>query len=142
MREEIRTRPQEYKVYIANDGTEFSTIELCRKHELSLVEEIPEVLRTAIKDVMSYWDAYPSTIYNIRSEKDWNFLKDYIWKNHIDRGHYDGPGKYIAVMIDHGDHEPSYKIYDFYKYYHDVLEDAVDYQHYLMAKLKDNIFLL
>ena len=141
MREESREiqviQPKTF--YIADDGTEFKTEKECRAYELHTMKEKPRVLTTAIENVKSFYDEYPSTIYHIVSIDDWKILKEYIWGKSIDFGEYVGPGDYIAIENDTGDYWPSYSVHEINSYCSDILADAKYYQKHLRELTQSNI---
>lgn len=117
MKEEIRVRPQEYKVYITNDGEEFTNKREAEKHEINLMPEkqIPKFSIT-LRAIEEY-----GYCYKIESETDLNYLTCKEWK--IAYYDYVGPGWYIAIQRNGGDSEDSYTVFPIDNYIKDLQHD-------------------
>ncbi len=117
MKEETRIRQQEYKVYVTNDGKEFTSKRDAEKHEVELMPEkqipnFPITLR-AMEEC--------GRCYKIESEADLNYLTYKEWK--IAYYDYIGPGWYIVISRDGGDSEDYYTIFPASNYIQDLQHD-------------------
>lgn len=110
MKEEIRVRQQEYKVYITSDGKEFTNKREAEKHEIKIMPEkqIPRFFIT-LEAIEEY-----GYCYKIESEADLDYLTLKEWK----LAYYDyiGPDWYIAIQEDGGDGEDYYTVFPVSKY--------------------------
>ena len=107
MREEIRTRPESYTVYITSDGKEFTSQRMARNHEDSLMphRNIP----TDYIHLYAYDDGMGYYCYKIESEEDLKYLNAIEW-NHNAVWDYEGPGWYVAFRHDGGDYSDDYSV--------------------------------
>lgn len=118
MKEETRVRPQEYKVYITDDGEEFTNKREAEKHEVELMpkKQIPtdyiELLTT---------ESY-ERCYKIESEDDIKYLQQKVWCRNA-YYQYDGPGWYIAIRNDGGDYADSYDVFSVKHYIQNLQHD-------------------
>ena len=130
MKEEIRVRQQEYKVYITSDGKAFTSKRDAEKHEVELMPEkqIPkEYIELLTTEDYGY-------CYKIESEDDLKYLQQKVWLQNA-YYHYDGPGWYIAIRHDGGDYPDSYDVFSV-KRYLSLLESDVN----TLKKIEEEIF--
>lgn len=107
MREETRTRPESYTVYITSDGQEFTSQRMARNHEDSLMphRNIP----TDYVHIFTFDDLLGCNCYKIESEEDLKYLNALEW-NHNATWDYEGPGWYVAFRSDGGDYDDDYSV--------------------------------
>ena len=105
MKEEIRVRQQEYKVYITSDGKAFTSKRDAEKHEVDLMPE--KQIQTDYIELL-VTENY-ECCYKIESEDDLKYLQQKVWHQNA-YYHYDGPGWYIAFRNDGGDYEDDYSV--------------------------------
>ena len=118
MKEEIRVRQQEYKVYITDDGKAFTNKRDAEKHEVSLMPE-KQILANYIELLVTENYEY---CYKIESEDDLKYLQQKVWLRNA-YYHYDGPGWYIAIHHDGGDYEDDYDVFSVKHYMENLQHD-------------------
>jgi len=87
MKEEIRVRQQEYKVYITSDGKEFTYKREAEEHEINLIPE--KQIPTCYIELLTAEDY--GYCYKIESEDDLKYLQQKVWHRNA-YYHYDEPG--------------------------------------------------
>lgn len=118
MKEEIRVRQQEYKVYITSDGKEFTSKREAEKHEVKLMPE-KQIPKHYIELLVTEDYGY---CYKIESEDDLKYLQQKIWLQNA-YYHYDGPGWYIAIQYDGGDYADNYEVFSVKHYIKNLQHD-------------------
>ena len=118
MKEEIRVRSQEYKVYITNDGKAFTSKQDAEKHEVELMPE--KQIPTCYIELLTTEDY--GYCYKIESEDDLTYLQQKVWCRNA-YYQYDGPGWYIAIRQDGGDYEDSYDVFSVKHYMKNLQHD-------------------
>ena len=105
MKEETRIRQEEYKVYITDDGKEFTNKQKAEKHEAELLPK---------KQIPNYYLGFniieDAHVYKIESEEDLEYLAATEWKEDTSYWTYDGPDWYIALRHDGGDYPDDYNV--------------------------------
>lgn len=118
MKEEIRVRSQEYKVYITSDGKAFTSKQDAEKHEVELMPE-KHIPKNYIELLTA--EDY-GCCYKIESEDDLKYLQQKIWLRNA-YYQYDGPGWYIAIRHDGGDYEDDYDVFSVKHYIQNIQHD-------------------
>lgn len=110
--------------YEASDGKIFDKRSDCETYERSLPTKNIEVIATAIGDgLYDFVSEQPMTLYNIKNEEDWNILVERVWFYRQTEKEFPGPGKYVAVEENCGDHPTEFSIYEYDTYMSYVLHD-------------------
>lgn len=126
MREETRTRPKSYTVYITSDGKEFTSQRMARNHEDRLLPRRDIQSRYIIFYTVE--DGTGHYCYKIKSEEDLKYLNATEWR-HNASWDYEGPGWYIAFKHDGGDYADDYSV--------SHIESYIDYLKNDLAELME-----
>ena len=107
MRTEIREKTDNYRVYITDDGTEFSS------RFSAVMHEAKEMRRLHPRKIKSTGILTPDedyiNLYKVESLEDWNYLYKVAWEQNA-YGNYLGPAWYGAICHDGGDCQDEYEI--------------------------------
>ena len=97
---------KEEKIYVTDDGQEFTDIQAAKSHELQLKDFRKICHKTIYLNLMDErLDAY-----YISGEEDFDYLIVTEWDYNINDSYYDNPGWYIARTIPGGDYKDSYVV--------------------------------
>lgn len=107
MRTETREKTDNYRVYIADDGTEFDS------RFSAVMYEAKEMKRLHPREIQSTGIFTPDDqyidLYKVESLEDWNYLYKVAWEQNA-YGNYLGPAWYGTIRHDGGDYQDEYEI--------------------------------
>lgn len=123
MRTEMRTRqkPEYYNVYIADDGTEFTSRQECVSYEFQLEKDKRKLPYCSGEDMEGNYAA----LWYIKSEEEFEWLKKTEWAHCEVNDQFEIEGWYIAMFHDGGDYIDWYDVElldDYIKWYQDQID--------------------
>lgn len=123
MKTETRTRqkPEYYNVYIADDGTEFTSRQECVSYEFQLEKDKRKLPYCSGEDIEGYY----ADLWYIKSEEEFEWLKKTKWAHCEVNDKFDKEGWYIAMFHNGGDHMDWYDVAlldDYIKWYQNQID--------------------
>lgn len=131
MRTEVRTRqkPENYNVYIADDGTEFTNRQMCISYEFQLEKGKRKLPHLSGVDIEGDYAA----LWYIKDEEEFEWLKKTEWAHCEVDSQFDIEGWYIAIFHAGGDNTDYYEVQllnDYIKWY----QHQIDYLKHLTSE--------
>ena len=102
MKTEIRERQrtEHYDVYIADDGTEFTSRSKCESYEFQQEKDKRQMTSIPCRTID---EDMPAELWYIRTEEEYKWLKKTAWAHTYVGVDFSGEGWYIAWFEDGGD---------------------------------------
>ena len=128
MRIEVREIPtvQKEYVYIADDGTEFNYRSDCETYEYKLSCGKRDIPCHTVESI----EEEPTSIYLIKDQDDFDWLKKVEWAHCDVEGKFSLPGWYVADFHNGGDGRDWYIVEymeDYVNRYQKILDDMKNY---------------
>ena len=117
MKTEVRERQktEHYNVYIADDGTEFTSQCACETYEYEQERNKRHIQWYACESIA---EEMPAKLWYIRSDEEFKWLEKTEWAHTYVDGEFFGEGWYIAIFHDGGDYRDEHEVYLLYDYIH------------------------
>ena len=128
------------KTYIASDGEEFTSEDLCLRHEKQIEIESHPIYTSAIKDVYTFEDERCATLYYISNQEDYEYLKETQgikterWFD-SDFDEY-GAGWYLFYTVDGGDYPDDKYLYNYDAYEKDIESRWNEHKKYMRRRME------
>ena len=127
MRTEVREETRQYTVYITEDGKEFTNRHQALIHDGELIKQKDP--RDIPKDYIVMLDEEESGyMYYCKTEDDLHYIGATEWFNYSLIDGFTGPGWYVSIYRDGGDHYNYYDVYSFDKYFKTMKERVAEYE--------------
>lgn len=128
MKTEIREVmvPEKRKVYITDDGTEFTSQRACEDYEYEQERDKRNIQWYACESIA---EEMPAKLWYIHSEEEFKWLEKTEWAHAYVDSEFYGEGWYIAIFHDGGDYRDEYEInrLDTYiQYYEDKIQEIMN----------------
>ena len=128
MKTEIRERQrtERYDVYIADDGTEFTSQHACEDYEYKQERNKRNIQWRACESVA---EEKPAKLWYIRSEEEFKWLEKTEWAHTYVDGEFSNEGWYIAIFHDGGDWRDEHEVYrldNYIDYYQQKIQEIID----------------
>mgnify|MGYP007038180336 CR=1 FL=1 len=128
MKTEIREVmvPKKWKVYIADDDTEFATQRECEEYEFK--QEVNK-RKLSWRACTAIEDDFPAKLWYIHSEEEFKWLKKTEWVHTYVDGEFSNEGWYIAIFHDGGDYRDEHEVYrldNYIDYYQQKIQEIID----------------
>lgn len=128
MRTEIREIPaiQKKYVYIADDGTEFTSQRACEKYEYEQERNKRHIQWYACESIA---EEKPAKLWYIRSDEEFEWLKKTEWAHTYVDGEFSKEDWYIAIFCNGGDYRDEYEVYrldNYIDYYQQKIQEIID----------------
>ena len=128
MKTEVRERQktEHYNVYIADDGTEFTSQRTCEDYEYEQERNKRHIQWYACESIA---EEMPAKLWYIRSDEEFEWLKKTEWAHTYVDGEFSEEGWYIAIFHDGGDWRDEYEVYrldNYIDYYQQKIQEIID----------------
>lgn len=126
MRTEVREEVRQYTTYITEDGREFTNRHQAIRHEADLIK------KNDPREIKSDWvmidEETGANIYYCKTADDLHYLGATEWLHYDLIDGFIGPGWYMAIFRDGGDHYDYYDIYNCDKYFKKLKKIVEEYE--------------
>lgn len=128
MKTETRERQKTecYNVYIADDGTEFTSQRACEDYEYKQERDKRNIQWYACESIA---EEMPAKLWYIRSDEEFEWLKKTEWAHTYVDGEFSKEGWYIAIFRDGGDWRDEHEVYrldNYIDYYQQKIQEIID----------------
>ena len=128
MRKQVTTIPTTKIVtlYIADDGTEFTTQRACEDYEYEQERNKRNIQWYACESIA---EEMPAKLWYIHSEEEFNWLKKTEWAHTYVDGKFSKEGWYISIFHDGGDSRDEHEVYlldNYIDYYQQKIQEIID----------------
>lgn len=121
-----RQKTERYNVYIADDGTEFTSKHACENYEYEQERNKRHIQWYACESIA---EERPAKLWYIRSDEEFEWLKRTEWAHTDVDGEFLKEGWYIAIFHDGGDYRDEHEVYrldNYIGYYQQKIQEIID----------------
>lgn len=121
-----RQKTERYNVYIADDGTEFTSQRACATYEYEQERNKRHIQWHACESIA---EELPAKLWYIRSEDEFKWLEKTEWAHTYVDGKFSKEGWYIAIFHDGGDYQDEHEVYrldEYINHYQQKIQEIID----------------